>query len=325
MISTDEFTKIDRSAFKHKHLIGIESLAIDEINTIISLADYYANNIEDRKFKPNILQDNVILTLFFENSTRTRTSFEMAAKRLGADVVNIDLRTSSLSKGESLTDTVQTLNSMLRPDAIIVRHSEYGAPKFISKLVDCPVINAGDSWHEHPTQALLDALTIRRKLGKIEGLKVAICGDISHSRVAASNMILLTKLGTDVHVVAPPALMPEKFPAGADTTKIKKFKDLKEGIKDCDVVMMLRNQTERMQSGLIKSDEEFFKTYGLTKEKLACAKDNVLVMHPGPINRGVEISDEVADDKKHSMILEQVRNGIPTRMAVMDILINSER
>ena len=323
--SQDNFEKVDRSAFSHDSLIGIETLNKDEINIILDLADYYADRLDDRAFKPNILKDQIVLTLFFEDSTRTRTSFEMAAKRLGADVVNIDLRTSSLSKGESLTDTIHTLHSMLRPDAIVVRHSEYGAPQFISKLVDCPVINAGDSWHEHPTQALLDALTIRRKLGTIEGLKVAICGDISHSRVAASNMVLLTKLGAEVHIVAPPALMPEKFPAGSNPEHIQKFENLEDGIKDCDVVMMLRNQMERMQAGLIASEEEFFEQYGLTKEKLANAKDNALIMHPGPMNRGVEIADDVADDPERSMILEQVRNGVPTRMAVMDILMKEYR
>ena len=207
------FEKVDRNAFQSKHLIGIEDICADEINIILDLANYYADRLDDRDFKPNILENQIILTLFFEDSTRTRTSFEMAAKRLGADVVNMDLRTSSMSKGETLSDTIQTLNSMLRPDAVVVRHSEYGAPKFISSLVDCPVINAGDSWHEHPTQALLDALTIRRRLGSIEGKTIAICGDIAHSRVAASNMILLKKLGANVHIVAPPALMPEKFPA----------------------------------------------------------------------------------------------------------------
>lgn len=323
--SHDNFEKVDRSAFSHDSLIGIETLNKDEINIILDLAAYYADRLDDRAFKPNILKDQIVLTLFFEDSTRTRTSFEMAAKRLGADVVNIDLRTSSLNKGESLTDTIQTLHSMLRPDAIVVRHSEYGAPQFISKIVDCPVINAGDSWHEHPTQALLDALTIKRRLGKIDGLKIAICGDIAHSRVAASNMILLTKLGAQVHVVAPPALMPEKFPAGADSSQIEKFENLSEGIKDCDVVMMLRNQMERMQAGLIASEEEFFTHYGLTKEKLAGARENALVMHPGPMNRGVEIADDVADDIAHSMILEQVRNGVPTRMAVMDILMKERR
>lgn len=314
---TKPFEKVNRNAFSNTHLIGIEDLSADEINIILDLADYYADRLDEREFKPNILRNQIVLTLFFEDSTRTRTSFEMAAKRLGADVVNIDLRTSSMSKGETLTDTIQTLSSMLRPDAVVVRHSEYGAPKFISTIVDCPVINAGDSWHEHPTQALLDALTIRRRLGDIKGKTIAICGDVAHSRVAASNMILLSKLGANVRIVAPPALMPQKFPADS----IQAFDNMKEGLAGCDIVMMLRNQMERMQAGLIESEDAFFEEYGLTKEKLAYANDGALVMHPGPMNRGVEIADDVADDKERSLILEQVRNGVPTRMAIMDILM----
>lgn len=309
--------KIDRSAFRHKHLIGIDDLSADDITLLLDLADDYADKIDTPGYRSDILRGAVILTLFFEDSTRTRMSFEMAGRFLGADVVNMDVRTSSVNKGESLTDTVQTLNAMLRPDAIIVRHSEFGAPKFISALVQCPVINAGDSWREHPTQALLDALTLRRRFGKINGLNVAICGDIAHSRVAASNMILLTRLGANVRIVAPPALLPQKFPADG----IKTFDNMKDGLKDCDVVMMLRNQMERMKAGLIKSEDEFFRDYGLTHEKLAYAKPGAVVMHPGPMNRGVEIDGAVADDPARSLILEQVRNGIPTRMAVMDILL----
>lgn len=311
------FEKVDRTAFTNKHLIGIEDLNADEINIILDLADYYADRLDEREFKPDILRNQVLLTLFFEDSTRTRTSFEMAAKRLGADVINIDVSTSSINKGESLLDTIQTLNSMLRPDGIVVRHSEYGAPQFVSTIVDCPVINAGDSWHEHPTQALLDALTLRRRLKVLEGKTIAICGDIAHSRVAASNMILLKKLGVNVHIVAPPALMPDKLP----TDDVKKFDNMKDGLNGCDAVMMLRNQMERMQAGLIKSEQEFFENYGLTKEKLSYANDGAFVMHPGPMNRGVEIADDVADDKNLSLILEQVRNGVPTRMAIMDILM----
>lgn len=311
------FEKVDRNAFRNTHLLGINELSADEINIILDLADYYADRLDEREFKPDILRNQIVLTLFFEDSTRTRTSFEMAAKRLGADVVNIDLRTSSLNKGESLSDTIHTLHSMLRPDAVVVRHSEYGAPKVISTMVNCPVINAGDSWHEHPTQALLDALTIRRRLGGIEGKTIAICGDIAHSRVAASNMILLRKLGANVHIIAPPALMPQKFPADG----IQTFESMKDGLKGCDVVMMLRIQKERMQAGLIASEQDFFDDYGLTAEKLAYAKDGAFIMHPGPMNRGVEIADDVADHKTQSLILEQVRNGVPTRMAVMDILM----
>lgn len=311
------FQKVDRSSFAHDHLLGIEALSPKEIGALLDLADYYADRLSDRSFKPEILRGAVVLTLFFEDSTRTRVSFEMAAKRLGADVINMDIRTSSMSKGESLTDTIQTLVAGVDPDAIVVRHSEYNAPRFIAGLVNCPVINAGDSYREHPTQALLDALTIRRHFGKIEGLRVAICGDIAHSRVANSNMILLRKLGAEVNIVAPAMLKPEKFPAEG----IKAFDNMKDGLKDCDVVMMLRNQKERMQSGLIESDEAFFRDYGLTYDKLAYAKPNAVVMHPGPMNRGVEIDGDVADDKERSLILEQVKNGVPARMAVMDMLL----
>lgn len=310
------FQKVNRDAFRHTHLIGIEDLNREEIEIILDLANYYADRLDEREFKPDILRGQIVVTLFFEDSTRTRVSFEMAAKRLGADVVNMDIRTSSMNKGETLLDTIQTLNAMLRPDAMIIRHSEYGAPHFIAQRVDCPVINAGDSWHEHPTQALLDALTIKRRLGRIEGLQVAICGDVAHSRVASSNIRLLSKLGAKVHVIAPPALMPKEFAGAAEG-----FETMREGLKDCDVVMMLRNQKERMASGLIASESEFFEQYGLTYEKLGWAKPGAFVMHPGPINRGVEIDGDVADDKERSLILEQVRNGVPTRMAVMDLLL----
>ncbi len=311
------FEKVDRSAFRHDHLLGIEALSPSEIEIVLDLADYYADRLSDRSFKPEILRGAIILTLFFEDSTRTRVSFEMAAKRLGAEVVNMDIRTSSMSKGESLTDTIQTLVAGIDPDAIVVRHSEYNAPHFISKLVSCPVINAGDSWREHPTQALLDALTMRRHFGRLEGLRVAICGDIAHSRVANSNMILLRKMGAEMNVVAPSFLKPEKFPADG----VKAFDNMKDGLKDCDVVMMLRNQKERMQSGLIESDEAFFREFGLTYDKLAYAKPDAVVMHPGPMNRGVEIDGDVADDKERSLVLEQVKNGVPVRMAVMDLLL----
>ena len=314
------FAKVDRQAFSHDHLIGIEDLSVPEINIILDLADYYAERLDERDFKPDILRGAIILTLFFEDSTRTRVSFEMAAKRLGADTVNMDIATSSMNKGESLTDTVQTLNSMLRPDAIVVRHSEYNAPRFIANLVECPIINAGDSYREHPTQSLLDALTMRRHFGSLEGLRVAICGDIAHSRVASSNMILLRKMGVEVNIVAPPFLKPEKFPAEG----INAFDNMKDGLAGCDVVMMLRNQKERMHAGLIKSDEQFYHDFGLTYEKLAYAKPNAIVMHPGPMNRGIEIDGAVADDKERSLILEQVRNGVPTRMAVMDLLLKEK-
>lgn len=314
------FKKVNRSAFTKTDLIGIEDLSPDEINIILDLADYYADRLDEREFKPDILRGAIVLTLFFEDSTRTRVSFEMAAKRLGAETVDMHIGTSSVNKGESLVDTIQTLVAGVRPDAIVIRHNEYGAPKFIANLVDCPVINAGDSWHEHPTQALLDALTLRRHFGKIEGLRVVICGDIAHSRVASSNMMLLRKMGAEVRIVAPPMLKPEKFPADG----IQAFDTMKDGLEGCDAVMMLRNQKERMQSGLIKSEDDFYRDYGLTYEKLAYAKPTAMVMHPGPMNRGVEIDGNVADDKDRSLILEQVRNGIPTRMAVLDLLLKGK-
>ena len=311
--------KVDRSKFTHKHLLGIDDLSREEIEIILDLADYYADHIDERSFKPDILRGAIVLTLFFENSTRTRVSFEAAAKRLGAEVVNLEMATSSESKGESFMDTIKTMHSIVHPDCIVVRHKEFGAPGFVAGQVSCPVVNAGDSWRAHPTQALLDALTIRRRLGRIEGLKVAICGDIAHSRVASSNIDLLTKLGAEVHIVAPATLLPEKLKDG-----VKAFDTMKEGLAGCDVVMMLRNQYERMEAGLIKSEAEFFGSYGLTYEKLAYAKDDAFVMHPGPMNRGVEIADDVADDPKRSLILEQVRNGVPTRMAVLDLLLKGK-
>lgn len=303
--------------FSQNHLLGIDHLSVEDIHAILDLADYYTDNLDERAFKPDILRGAVILTLFFEDSTRTRTSFEMAAKRLGADVVNIDIDTSSVKKGESLLDTVLTLDAMLRPDAIVVRHNEYGAPNFISSHVECPVINAGDSWRAHPTQALLDALTIRRRKKTLEGLNVAICGDIAHSRVANSNMTLLAKMGAHVRGIAPEALTPQKLP----DESIEIFSNMEEGLKDCDIVMMLRLQKERMEKGLIESEQSYFHHYGLSVEKLEFAKPDALVMHPGPMNRGIEISDEVADDPERSLILEQVRNGVPTRMAVLELLL----
>ena len=298
------------------HLTGIGPLSYGDIRAYLDRAAHYAHELEKGDFVSDALRGRIVLSLFFENSTRTLVSFEMAARRLGAEVVNWNVEASSLKKGESFDDTIKTLNAM-GPDAIVIRHSEYGAPDYVARLVDCPVINAGDSWREHPTQALLDALTIEQARGGIEGLKVAICGDIAHSRVAHSNMILLRKLGAEVHAVAPPTLMPEKFPVEG----VQVFGTLEEGIADCDIVMMLRLQKERMQEGMIGSDIEYFRKFGLTHEKLGLASPDALVMHPGPMNRGVEISDEVADDPERSQILKQVRNGVPVRMAVLEMLL----
>lgn len=313
------FEKVDRSLFRHDHLIGIEQLSVEEIEIILQLAHYYADRLDDKSFKPDILRGDIVLSLFFEDSTRTRTSFEVAAKRLGADWVNIDIDTSSVKKGESLLDTVLTLQAISRPDAIIIRHNEYGAPDFIAGHVGCPVINAGDSWREHPTQALLDALTIQQHKGDIKDLNIAICGDIAHSRVAASNMILLTKMGANVRIIAPPNLMPDELPVGG----VAKFKSMEDGLADCDVVMMLRLQKERMDEGTISSEESYFAEFGLTLERLNLARPDALVMHPGPMNRNVEIADEVADDPERSLVLTQVRNGVPVRMAVLDLLLKN--
>jgi len=312
------FEKVDRAAFRQGHLLGIDTLSPDEIGIILDLADYYADRLDDRSFKPDILRGAIVLTLFFEHSTRTCTSFEIAAKRLGAEIVNWNPETSSLKKGESFADTILTLNAM-GPDAIVIRHSDYGAPGFIAGHVDCPVINAGDSWREHPTQALLDALTIRRHFGRLEGLTVAIVGDIAHSRVASSNMILLKKMGANVNVIAPSLLMPEKFSA----PDIGRYETMKEGLAGADVVMTIRPQKERMQKILIE-DETYYRDYGMTHEKLAYAKDSAILLDPGPYLRNIQISDALADDASRFFYAKQVRNGVATRMAVLDLLLKGK-
>ena len=299
-----------------KHLLGISDLSAEEIRNILDRARYYADALRDGRWDRAKLENKIVLSLFFENSTRTVTSFDMAAKRLGADVVNWNAELSSLKKDESFTDTIDTLSAM-EPDAIVIRHHEYGAPGFVASRVRCPVINAGDSWREHPTQALLDALTMEQEKGQLEGLEVAICGDVAHSRVANSNILLHSKMGANVRVVAPEMLMPEKMPVAGVPT----FTSLEEGIEGADIVMMLRIQKERMERSLIPDDAAFFRKYGLTAERLKHAKKDALVMHPGPMNRGLEIADDVADDPERSLLIKQVANGIPTRMAVLDILL----
>ncbi len=299
-----------------KHLLGIDTLSPDEIQDILNRADYYARALVDGRWDRDKLKNKIVLTLFFESSTRTLTSFDIAAKRLGADVVNWNAELSSLKKDETFSDTIDTLSAM-EPDCIIIRHSEYGAPNYIATRVNCPVVNAGDSWREHPSQALLDALTIIQEKDKLDGLTVAICGDVAHSRVASSNAKLLTKMGANVRFVAPQFLMPQKLPVEG----IECFDTLEEGIKDADVVMTLRIQKERMDRGSIPSDAAYFNNYGLTLERLTFAKKDALVMHPGPMNRGVEIADEVADDPTRSLMKKQVANGIPTRMAILDMVM----
>lgn len=305
--------------FTQKHLLGIDHLSAHDAETILARADYYADQIEqDKNYHHDILRGRRVLHLFFENSTRTRASFEMAALRLGAHPVTLDIGTSSVKKGETLVDTVMTMMEIVKPDALIMRHSEYGAPGYIANHVNCPVINAGDSWREHPTQALLDALTIKRVKGGLAGRTIAICGDIAHSRVAHSNMRLLSLLGAHIRIIAPPSLVPQKFPV----ENIRYFETMEEGLPGCDIIMMLRLQKERMQAGLIESEGDYFRDYGLTAARLALAGPDTHVMHPGPINRNVEIADDVADDKKRSLILTQVNNGVPARMAVLELLLS---
>jgi aspartate carbamoyltransferase catalytic subunit len=301
--------------FPHRHLLGIEALSAAEIERLLDLANSYANLPKDDERARKLLRGRTVINLFFETSTRTSTSFELAAKRLGADVIAMSVGTSSIKKGETLLDTAMTLNAM-KPDVMVVRHNESGAVNLLSQKVDGSVINAGDGRHEHPTQALLDALTIRRRLGKLSGLLVAICGDILHSRVARSNIHLLSKMGARVRVIAPLTLLPSNI----DRMGVEVFTDMRKGLKDVDIVMMLRLQLERMQGAYVPSTREYFRFYGLDYTKLALAKPDALIMHPGPMNRGVEIDSEVADDINRSVIREQVEMGVAVRMACLDAL-----
>ena len=301
--------------YPRKHLLAIEGLEPPHIADLLDLAESYALLNRSGKTQRDLLKGRTLINLFFEDSTRTRTSFELAGKRLGADVINMSVSTSSVNKGETLLDTASTLNAM-HCDLLVVRHGQSGAPSLLSQKVDAAVINAGDGTHEHPTQALLDALTIRRHKGRLEGLIVAICGDIAHSRVARSNMHLLTTMGSRVRVVGPPTLIP----AEAARLGVEVFHDMKAGLADADVVMMLRLQRERMSGGMVPSAREFFRFYGLDAEKLAYAKPDSIVMHPGPMNRGVEIDSAVADHPTRSVIGEQVEMGVACRMAVLDML-----
>jgi aspartate carbamoyltransferase catalytic subunit len=298
-----------------RHLLAIEGLEQPAIMQFLDLAESYVLLNRSGKTQRDLLRGRTLINLFFEDSTRTRTSFELAGKRLGADVINMSVSTSSVNKGETLIDTAATLNAM-QCDLLVVRHDQSGAPHLLAKIVDAAVINAGDGTHEHPTQALLDALTIKRRRGHIAGLTVAICGDIAHSRVARSNIHLLTTLGCQVRVVGPPTLIPTEITDLGVTV----FHDMTAGLKDVDVVMMLRLQKERMARGQIPSEREYFRFYGLDHAKLAYARPDALVMHPGPMNRGVEIDSDVADDPRHSVIKEQVEMGVAVRMAVLDIL-----
>ena len=301
--------------YPRKHLLAIEGLEPPHIADLLDLAESYALLNRSGKTQRDLLKGRTLINLFFEDSTRTRTSFELAGKRLGADVINMSVSTSSVNKGETLLDTASTLNAM-HCDLLVVRHGQSGAPSLLSQKVDAAVINAGDGTHEHPTQALLDALTIRRHKGRLEGLIVAICGDIAHSRVARSNMHLLTTMGSRVRVVGPPTLIP----AEAARLGVEVFHDMKAGLEGADVVMMLRLQRERMSGGMVPSAREFFRFFGLDAEKLAFAKPDSIVMHPGPMNRGVEIESAIADHPTRSVIGEQVEMGVACRMAVLDML-----
>jgi aspartate carbamoyltransferase catalytic subunit len=300
--------------FPHRHLLGIEGLSPLDMAALLDRADEAVEVSRQVEKKKTTLRGRTQINLFFEPSTRTQSSFEIAGKRLGADVMNMSVASSSVKKGETLIDTAATLNAM-RPDIIVVRHHAAGAVHLLARKVDCSVVNAGDGAHEHPTQALLDALTIRRNKGRIQGLVVAICGDILHSRVARSNIILLQALGAQVRVVAPSTLLP----AGIDRFGVAVFRDMRLGLRDADIVMMLRLQRERMNGSFVPSVKEYFRYFGLDRDKLALAKPDALVMHPGPMNRGVEISSEVADGAQ-SLIREQVEMGVAVRMAVLEAL-----
>ena len=306
--------------YAHRHLLGIEGLSADEISFLLDLSENYVELSRRGNKKTALLRGLTIINLFFENSTRTRTSFELAGKRLGADVINMSVAWSSIKKGETLIDTAMTLNAM-HPDVLVVRHPDSGAVKLLSEKVTCAVINAGDGSHEHPTQALLDGLTIRRRTGRLEGLIVAICGDILHSRVARSNIQLLGIMGARVRVVAPPTLLP----AAVERLGVEVFFDMKEALKDCDIVMMLRLQTERMHGTFVPSTREYFRFYGLDADKLKVAKPDASIMHPGPMNRGIEIDSELADDIDRSLIREQVEMGVAVRMACLDALTRDLR
>ena len=306
--------------YPHRHLLKIEGLYPPEIAALLDLAESYVLLNRSGKTQRDLLRGRTLINLFYEDSTRTRTSFELAGKRLGADVINMSVSTSSVNKGETLLDTASTLNAM-RCDLLVVRHDQSGAPNLLAQKVSSAVINAGDGTHEHPTQALLDALTLRRRRGTLEGLQVAICGDVLHSRVARSNIHLLTTMGGRVRVVGPPTLIP----AEAAELGVEVFHDMDAGLQGVDVVMMLRLQKERMSGGLVPSAREYFRFFGLDAARLSRAKPDVLVMHPGPMNRGVEIDSAVADDPVHSVIGEQVEMGVAVRMAVLDVLSRQGR
>ena len=302
-------------AYPHRHLLGIEGLSPDEITLLLDRSESYVEQNRQVDKKQSLLRGRTVINLFFENSTRTRTSFELAGKRLGGDVINMSVPASSMKKGETLIDTAMTLTAM-HPDVLVVRHPESGAVQLLAQKVDCAVINAGDGSHEHPTQALLDALTVRRRKGRLQGLIVAICGDILHSRVARSNIALLNTMGARVRVVAPRTLLPAEI----ERLGVEVFHDMAKGLEDVDIIMMLRLQTERFHGSFVPSIREYFHFFGLDYAKLAAAKPDALIMHPGPMNRGVEIDTDVADDIDRSLIRQQVEMGVAVRMACLEVL-----
>lgn len=301
-----------------KNLLSIEGMNKLEINSLLDRADYFADLDPLKIIKT--LNGYVVLNVFFENSTRTRVSFELAGRRLGAEVINISVDKSSIKKGESLLDTANTLSAM-KPNLLIVRHPESGAPKLFSDYLNCSIVNAGDGRHEHPTQALLDALTIRRRLGRIEGLKIAICGDILNSRVARSNIHLLTTLGVEVRCIAPPTLMPKSL----ENLGVNCFNSLKDGINNVNAIMLLRLQNERMSGTESPSKREYYRFYGLDEEKLRMAHHDAVIMHPGPMNRGVEIASSLADNEDRSLIKTQVEIGVAIRMATIEAVYNAQK
>ena len=311
---TQTFSSGEAALLSRRHLLTCEGMTAKEINSLLDLADKAADLNRQVNKKRDVLRGRTLINLFFEASTRTQSSFELAGKRLGADVMNMNVATSSVQKGETLIDTAMTLNAM-HPDIIVVRHHAAGAVELLSQKVDCSVINAGDGAHQHPTQALLDALTIRRAKGRVSGLVVAICGDILHSRVARSNINVLNALGAKVRVIAPSTLLPPC----ADQLGAEVYTDMWKGLEDADIVMMLRLQRERMQGNYVPSTREYYHFFGLDQEKLAKAKPDALIMHPGPMNRGVEIASAIADHSR-SVIREQVEMGVAVRMAVLEAL-----
>ena len=305
--------------FPHRHLLGIRDLSPVDIELLLDRADAAVGISRQSEKKTSTLRGRTQINLFYEASTRTQSSFELAGKRLGADVMNMSVASSSVKKGETLIDTAMTLNAM-RPDILVIRHASAGAAALLAQKVGCSVVNAGDGAHEHPTQALLDALTIRRAKGRRRGLAVAICGDVLHSRVARSNILLLNAMGAYVRVAAPSTLLP----SGIERMSVDVFRNMEDALCDADVVMMLRLQRERMAGAYVPSVREYFRYFGLDAQKLAVARPDALVMHPGPMNRGVEIASEIADGPQ-SVIQEQVEMGVAVRMAVMEALLDPRR